>query len=289
MRRESLFLFFEGWMSDKLKELVRSLKAYEKIAVAFSGGVDSALLAAVAKDACGYVVAITVKSAFQSGQEAENAVCMARAIGIRHVVVKADVLGNSRIVQNTVDRCYFCKKMIFSLLTGRAAELGIETIVHGANVDDLGDYRPGLRAAQEMGVIAPLMDAGLTKNEIRDLSRRARLKTWNMNAQSCLATRIPYGDAITRKKLEMVENGERVLGALGFSGARVRFHGQIARIELKSQAMGRDLEMNRILEQKLRQTVVESFKKIGFKYIALDLEGYVMGSMNRSLGDSFPG
>ncbi|ACN14901.1 ATP-utilizing protein of the PP-loop superfamily [Desulforapulum autotrophicum HRM2] len=274
-------------MSDKLKNLVHSLKAYGKIAIAFSGGVDSAFLAAVAKDTCGSSVAITVKSAFQSGQEAYNAVCMAEAIGIRHVVVQADVLGNSRIVKNTSERCYFCKKMIFSLLTDRADELGLKTIVHGANVDDLADYRPGLRAAREMGVIAPLLDAGLTKNEIRDLSRRAGLKTWNMDAQSCLATRIPYGDTITLEKLEMVENGERVLGALGFSGARVRFHGAVARIELKSQAVGQGLEMNKISEEKLRQTVVESFKKIGFKYICLDLEGYVMGSMNRSLGDSF--
>ena len=276
-------------MSDKLKNLVCSLKAHGEIAIAFSGGVDSAFLAAVAKEACGSAVAITVKSAFQSGQEADNAVCMARTIGIRHVVVQADVLGNSRIVQNTSERCYFCKKMIFSLLTDRAAELGLETIVHGANIDDLADYRPGLRAAREMGVIAPLTDVGLTKNEIRDLSRQAGLKTWDMEAQSCLATRIPYGDTITRKKLEMVENGERVLGVLGFSGARVRFHGEVARIELKPQAMGQDRETNKLLEEKLRQTVVESFKKIGFKYIALDLEGYVMGSMNRSLNDTFSG
>ena len=179
--------------------------------------------------------------------------------------------------------------MIFSLVKARAFQLGMETVVHGANFDDLADYRPGLKAAREMGVIAPLMDAGLTKQEIRDLSRRAGLETWNMDAQSCLATRIPYGDMITLKKLGMVENGERVLSSLGFSGARVRLHGEIARIELKSQAKGQDLGMNRILEVRLRQTVVESFKRIGFKYVALDLEGYVMGSMNRSLGDSFQG
>ncbi len=276
-------------MSDKLKNLVRSLKGYGKIAVAFSGGVDSVFLAAVAADACGTAVAITVKSAFQSRQEADKSVYLARAIGIPHVVVQVDVLADSRIVQNTGERCYFCKKMIFSRLGNRAAELGLETVVHGANRDDLTDYRPGLKAAREMGVIAPLMDAGLTKVEIRELSRRAGLETWDMDAQSCLATRIAYGDRITLDKLEMVERGECVLGALGFSGARVRLHGEIARIELKPPAMGQGRGMNQMLEKKPRQAVVDAFKTIGFKYIALDLEGYAMGSMNRSLDDSLPG
>lgn len=269
-------------MPDKLKTLFENLKAYKRIAIGFSGGVDSSFLAAVAKDACDCVVAITVESEFFSRKEADNAVHMAQAMGLRHVIVKASVLADSRVVQNTSERCYFCKKTIFSLLRDKAFELGLGMVVHGANVDDLADFRPGFKASRELGIIAPLMDAGLIKTEIRDLSRRLGLETWDMEAQSCLATRIPYGDIITLKKLTLVENAEKIMDSLGFTGARVRCHGEVARIELR-QAKGQTADMNQIMEKKLRNTVVEEFKKIGFKYIALDLEGYVMGSMNRSL------
>ena len=177
----------------------------------------------------------------------------------------------------------FVKKTIFSLARAKAFELGLGTVVHGANIDDLADFRPGFKASRELGIIAPLIDAWLSKNEIRDLSRSLGLETWNMEAQSCLATRIPYGETITLKKLAMVENAENVLYLLGITEARVRCHGEVARIEL-GQARGPGGGMDQIMEKKLRNTVVKELKKIGFKYIALDLEGYVMGSMNRSLG-----
>ena len=274
-------------MTDKLKILVQNLKAYGKIAICFSGGVDSSFLAAIAKRACDSVVAITVESEFQSRKEIANAACMARSIGIRHVVVRASLLEDLRIVQNTDRRCYFCKKKIISLIRDKASELGFETVAHGANLDDLADYRPGFEAAGEMKIIAPLIDAGLAKDEIRNLSKMVGLDTWNHEAQSCLATRIPYGDIITPENLEMVEGGEALLTSLGFTGVRVRIHGPVARIELGCQAGSRGFgvnhQMENLMEEKIRQEVVAGFKKIGFKYVSLDLEGYVMGSMNRSL------
>ena len=268
-------------MPDKLQILVDKIKRYKNLAVAFSGGVDSSFLAAVAKDNCDSVVAITVKSEFQSQKEADNAVRMAEAIGIRHVVVTAGVLADPEVVQNTNERCYFCKKVIFSLLKDKAEALGFETIAHGANLDDLSDYRPGFRAAREMGVEAPLIEAELTKSEIRDYSRAMGLETWNMASQSCLATRVPYGECITLEKLTRVENGERALYDLGFTRVRVRCHGDMARIELDPGSV------DRLMDKELRQTVVQAMKQAGFKYVAVDLEGYVSGSMNRSL--SAPG
>ena len=264
-------------MSDKLQTLIDNIKTYKKLAVAFSGGVDSSFLAAVAEDACDSVIAITVKSEFQSQREADNAVRMAEAIGVSHVFVTASVFSNSEVVQNTNERCYFCKKALLTLLKDKAEGLGFETIVHGANMDDLSDYRPGFKAAREMGVLSPLIEAGLTKAEIREFSRQMGLATWDMASQSCLATRIPYGDRITIKKLVMVENGEKILYGLGFTTARVRCHGDVARIELDPGAIGR------IMEKELRRTLVEEFKQIGFNYVAVDLEGYFSGSMNRSL------
>ncbi len=264
-------------MPDKLQTLVDNLKTYKKLAVAFSGGVDSSFLAAVAKDGCESVVAITVKSEFQSQKEADNAVRMAEKIGIRHVVVTARVLEDPGVVQNTNERCYFCKKALFSLVKDKAEALGFENLAHGANLDDLSDYRPGFRAAREMGVLAPLVEAELTKAEIREYSRVMGLETWNMASQSCLATRIPYGERITLEKLAMVENGEKALHDLGFTKVRVRCHGEVARIELDPGSV------DRLMEKEMRQTVVGAMKQAGFNYVAVDLEGYVSGSMNRSL------
>ena len=297
-------------MTDKLNVLVQNLKAYEKIAICFSGGVDSSLLAAVAKRACDSTVAITAQTEFQSRKERENAARMARSIGIRHVVVRVSLLEDLRIVQNTDRRCYHCKRTIVSLMRDKASELGFTTVAHGANLDDLADYRPGFEATREMKIVAPLLDAGLTKGEIRNLSRTIGLDTWNLEAQSCLATRIPYGDIITRENLAMVEAGEALLVSLGFTCVRVRIHGQVARIELgcqsgcdisgvdqmkgqaghlvtgnsesqKEQRMGDQIK--RLLEGEMRQEIVAGLKGVGFKYVSLDLEGYVMGSMNRSL------
>ncbi len=267
-------------MSDKLQVLARTIKKYEKIAIAFSGGVDSSFLSAMAKKHCPSVLAITVTSEFQSQKEADNAVSMARALSLCHLTVHARVLDDPKIVENTRDRCYFCKKALFSLLKTTALAHGFHTIAHGANLDDLNDYRPGFRAAREMGVIAPLIEAELTKAEIRTFSRDLGLGTWDMPSQSCLATRIPYGDKLSKDKLAMVENGENVLFDLGFRSGRIRCHGEVARIELAPK----DLDL--LLEEKMRRALVGKIKQAGFKYVSADLEGYVRGSMNRSFHNS---
>ncbi|MCP4119618.1 MAG: ATP-dependent sacrificial sulfur transferase LarE [Desulfobacteraceae bacterium] len=264
-------------MPDKLQTLVDNIKGYKKLAVAFSGGVDSSFLATAARQNCDSVVAITVKSEFQSQKETDNSVHMAETIGICHVVVTARVLEEPGVARNTNERCYFCKKALFSLLKEKAEALGFDTIAHGANLDDLSDYRPGFRAAREMGVVSPLIEAELTKQEIRDHSRAMGLETWNMASQSCLATRIPYGEPVTLEKLAMVENGEKALADLGFTRVRVRCHGEVARVELDPGSL------DRLMEKELRRTVVEALKQAGFNYVAVDLEGYVSGSMNRSL------
>jgi uncharacterized protein len=267
-------------MPDKLQTLGQIIKPYKKIAIAFSGGVDSSFLAAVAKKCCDSAIAITVKSEFQSKREAENAAFMARALGICHVIVEARILDDFKIAKNTGDRCYFCKKTLFSLLKKKALELGFTNIAHGANLDDLNDYRPGFKASRQMGITAPLIEAKLTKALIREYSRQLGLETWDMPSQSCLATRIPYGESINRKKLAMVEAGEKALYELGFTTGRIRCHGEVARIELEPD------DLARIIEQELRQTMVKAIRLAGFKYIALDLEGYIPGSMNRSLQES---
>ncbi len=263
-------------MSDKLKELVQLINQFKSILIAFSGGVDSSFLAAVMKKMCSVnVVAVTAVTEFQSRREYDNAVYMGKQIGIRHAFLKLDLLKDKKIIQNDRDRCYFCKKNIFKALINYAENLGIKNIVHGANLDDLSDFRPGFKAARELGVLSPLIDAGIDKNQIRMYSKEMGLKTWNMPSQSCLATRIQYNTAINTQKLFMVEQSEKYLFSLGFSRFRVRSHGKIARIELMPASIGR------IEKESLREQIVKEFKKIGFFYITIDLEGYIKGSMNR--------
>jgi len=263
-------------VSDKLTALLGMLKNYKTIVVAFSGGVDSSFLAAAAQQSCDLgAVAVTVASEFQSKREIAHAVHTAKEIGIRHVVLRTSVMGTMAIVQNHKDRCYHCKKKLFSSLTDWASSEGINTVVHGVNLDDLNDYRPGFKAAREMGIQSPLVDAGFNKEEIRLFSKMMGLETWNMQAQSCLATRIPYKRTLTTKDLAMVEKSEDFLFSLGVSAVRVRCHGDMARIEL-------DPDSIKIIAQKdIRAAVVAKLKTLGFLYIALDLEGYVPGSMNR--------
>ncbi|MEA1969644.1 MAG: ATP-dependent sacrificial sulfur transferase LarE [Thermodesulfobacteriota bacterium] len=262
---------------DKFKQLVRILKEFQSVAVAFSGGVDSMFLAAVAKTkSCIDVVAVTVVSEFMSGKDIEHAQRMADQLGIRRIVVNTDVMKIEEVVRNVKQRCYFCKKNLFSVLKENIAGLGIDCIVHGANIDDLNDFRPGFKAALEMGIIAPLIDVGLNKEEIRFYSKEMGLETWNMPSQSCLATRIPYGQRLTVEKLVMVEKSEKVLFNLGFKGVRVRCYDSMARIEMNPQSM------KLVWQKDIKDKIVKEFKKIGFLYIALDLEGYVSGNMNQS-------
>jgi uncharacterized protein len=194
-------------------------------------------------------------------------------IGVRHIVLDADVSTNENIMKNPPDRCYHCKLTVFSLIKETAKRYGIENVADGSNADDVGDYRPGMRALKELGILSPLMDVGLKKEEIRRLSKDLGLPTWNKPALACLATRIPYNTRITDKALSMIEEGEDFLRSLGFIQVRLRHLDNTAKIEVLPEDMPRLLE--------LRDTVVERLRSIGYTYITMDLEGYNTGSMNR--------
>jgi pyridinium-3,5-biscarboxylic acid mononucleotide sulfurtransferase len=246
--------------------------------IAFSGGVDSTFLLAMACQILKEnVVAMTYASPFHSNREIEEAIELGRMLGVTHRIVRTENLGPRKLTANSEDRCYYCKKQIGETVLTIAEEFNIKTIAHGANLDDDHDYRPGARAAEEMGWIAPLAQAGLNKADIRYLSREMRLPTWNKPAMACLATRIPYGTLITKEALEMVDSAEAVLLSLGFSTCRVRHHGDVARIEVPPD------EFSRFIKEGLRRDVARKFQDIGFHHISLDLEGYIQGSMNRGI------
>lgn len=261
---------------DKIEILTKQLKGMGKIALAFSGGVDSTFLLAMAKQAVPEkLLAITVVSQFFTKEEKLLAKKLADTMGVDHICLDLDILGEARVVRNTSQRCYFCKTQIFSLVRETAIKNGIDTLLHAVNMDDLGDYRPGLEAAKELGFLAPLVEVGFSKKEIRACSRQMGLETWNLPSQSCLATRIPYHDLITREKLGMIDRGESFLRKLGFRDFRVRCHGNMARIEMDPEGF------SSLMEGDTRRTISRGFKKIGFEYVACDLEGYKTGNMNK--------
>jgi uncharacterized protein len=262
----------------KKQALLDNLRALDSLLVAFSGGVDSTFLLAMAREALGKkVLAVTAHSIVYPRSETEEAVTFARLQGIEHVLLASGSSHLPEFVANTPERCYFCKKYLFGRLREIAEQRGIRTIAHAANMDDFGDYRPGWKAAVEMEGIAPLVDARLTKEEIRFLSREMGLATWNKPSMACLASRIPYGESITETKLGMIAEAEREVASHGFTQYRVRVHGPVARIELPLS------DMNRIMEPDMRERIVAKLKELGFLYVTLDLEGYVTGSMNRAL------
>jgi uncharacterized protein len=202
---------------------------------------------------------------------------LARQIGAQHFLIKSEQLAMKEFVQNDPQRCYHCKKELFDKLRGLAAQTGFIHIAEGTNLDDLGDYRPGLTAAQEHGIKSPLVEAGFTKQAVRELSRRLNLPTWNKPAEACLSSRFPYGTPITLKPLRQVNQAERILRSKGFSQVRVRYHGSIARIELVHE------ELPRALASPLKEEIIQAIKALGFYYVALDLEGYQRGSLNAEL------
>lgn len=264
----------------KKEKLISYFKDLDSLLVAFSGGVDSTFLLAVAHQVLGEkVIAATATSATYPSRERDEAIQFIKSRGIQHIVFHSDETSLPSFLSNSPDRCYHCKKTLSQELIKIAEERGIKHIAYAANVDDLGDYRPGLKAAREMGIVAPLVEARINKEEIRFLSKEMGLSTWDKPAMACLASRFPYGDAITEKKLKMVEEAEDFLAENGFKQYRVRHHGPVARIELESS------EIKRIIEAGLRKNIAERFKQIGFLHIAVDLEGYISGSMNRALGD----
>lgn len=267
--------------TTKYETLLNRLKTYESMAVAFSGGVDSTLLLKAAVDTLGEnVVAVTSVSPVHSRREIEAAKACAKALGVRHILYDPGMLEDEDFLGNTPLRCYYCKRRMFTQMSNEAKTLGVSNVVHGVNCDDLGDYRPGLKAAEELGIGAPMVDAGLYKSEIRELAEALGLSVARKPAMSCLATRIPYGEKITREALAMVEAAEAALDDLGFSHYRVRHHGTVARIEFSQE------DLRRVFGQELMATVVAAVRQAGYLHVAADLEGYSQGRMNRVLEES---
>ena len=256
--------------------LLDLLKGSSGLAIAFSGGADSAFLLAAALIAGGgAVLPITIVSDFFTGEENERVIRLGQYLDTAPVFVSANILDDARVIRNTDRRCYFCKLFLFSRVMGVAKEHGIHNLLHGANLDDLQEFRPGMDAARELGFKTPLVEAGFSKEKIRACSKILGLETWDLPAQSCLATRIPRGDTITKEKLVKVERAEACLHGLAFGQVRVRCHGDMARIEV-----GPD-DVTRFGEPDIRQGVVQMFKRVGFHSVCLDLAGYASGSRGK--------
>jgi pyridinium-3,5-biscarboxylic acid mononucleotide sulfurtransferase len=265
-------------LEDKELELNILLRSYDSVIIAFSGGVDSAYLAYVANKQLGSrALAVTGDSASYPTFQRELAEQLTTRFGIRHEIIFTEEFEDANYTSNPPNRCYYCKSELYTKLSHLARERGFAVICDGTNTDDLGDYRPGRQAAREFGVRSPLLECGLNKSDIRELSRRAGLATWNEPASACLSSRVPYGQMVTIEKLSMVDKAEIALKELGFRQVRVRHHGDVARIEIAED------EMRRALDPEMALRMSAALKELGFKYVTLDLEGYRTGSLNEAL------
>jgi uncharacterized protein len=263
---------------EKQQQLFRGLAALDSLLVAFSGGTDSAYLAWAAHTILGpRALAVTALSASFSAHDRSEADAFARATGLRHESIETHEFENPLYVANGADRCFHCKDELFTRMEELAATRGFAAIAYGVNTDDTHDFRPGHRAAAEHRVLAPLLDARLSKSEVRALSRHAGLATWDRPTSACLSSRIPYGTSVTPARLAQIERGEAVLRELGFRQFRVRAHEDLARIEIAPE------ELPRSLDPGLARRLSAAFKELGFTYVTLDLEGYRQGSLNDAL------
>lgn len=262
-------------LQAKLNKLKEIIYGYGSLAIGFSGGVDSSFLLAVSKEVLGEnVIAVTISGAMNSKSELETAKLLASGLNVKHIMLGVELDDIPLFRENPRDRCYHCKKALFSKIQEEAFENNIKIVADGTNVDDLSDYRPGMQAIIELGVKSPLKEAGLNKEDIRELSREMGLETWNHSSAACLASRIPTEDYITDADLKMVDKGEEFIKSLGFKIVRVRKIKDLASIELGTE------EVEKVLDKKVLNSISIYLKSIGFKKVALDLDGYTMGSMN---------
>ena len=259
-------------MEPKLRKLESLIRGLHSAVIAYSGGVDSTLVASVAFEVLGQrAMAVTASSPIRFASDAAQAQSLARSIGIRHITIETWELDDASFVANSPQRCYHCKRMLIRQLRGIAQSDGLAAVVDGSNYDDLQQDRPGRRAAEELGVVSPLAEIGLTKGDIRAISRCRLLPNWNKPSQSCLATRLPHGTAITVELLQLVASAEQCLTGLGLSQYRVRHHGPIARIELSPE------DFRLLADEAMRLRIVDCLRSIGYSHVTLDLAGYQTG------------
>jgi uncharacterized protein len=269
-------------LDQKYQRLLEIIASHKAVAVAFSGGVDSSFLCKAARDAVGdKALAITMVSPMMPTADRHSVEQIVKLLGIRYLAIEDEEI-DEPVAANPVNRCYFCKKIEFGRIADVAKEHGILTVLDGSNLDDEGDYRPGLKALAEQGVCSPLREAGLRKADIRALSQQLGLPTWDKPAAACLGSRVPYGDRITIEKLRAVDRAEQVLLEHGFKHCRVRHHGDIARIEVAPE------ERHRFFDTTLLDAISRKIKEAGYRYVCMELEGYQTGSLNRVLTPPAP-
>ncbi len=265
-------------IEGKYEILKQYLQELDSVVIGFSGGVDSSFLATVEKLVLGdKAIAITVQSVFNPRAETKFAQQFAAELSIPHEILHVDVLAIENVADNPTNRCYYCNKALFYLLKNEAEKRGINTVVDGSNMDDLDDYRPGMQALEELKIKSPLLYAGLTKKDIRELSKKLGIVTWNKPSAACLASRIPYNEILTAEKLARIEKAEEFLAKYGFGQVRVRCHQELARLEVRQE------DFVKLLAPVIRNEIIAYLRKLGFLYITVDLQGYRTGSFNEVL------